>query len=154
MKRMLRRCASVLALFASGCTSDAVVPSPVPTPTPEPATCQFFPAKFVPFTKVWSTASATRNTDRIVLGQLTAAADETVRSLRLPRTPNEQYCSPVALAPGLTIAAYVPTAAEKTGDYSSFSGLIIDPLTNQPFPGNVIPLSRFPGILGWRVPGP
>jgi hypothetical protein len=49
--------------------------------------------------------------------------------------------------------AYVPTAAEKVGDYSTFSGLIIDPTTRQPFPGNIIPSSRFPGILGWRIPG-
>lgn len=38
--------------------------------------------------------------------------------------------------------ATVPSAAIRTGDFSSSSSLVIDPLTHQPFPGNVIPLSR------------
>jgi hypothetical protein len=42
----------------------------------------------------------------------------------------------------------VPTSAERSGDFSQTmrSGamqVIIDPLTNQPFPGNIIPASRF-----------
>ncbi len=42
----------------------------------------------------------------------------------------------------------MPTAAERSGDFSQTrtpaGGLIAirDPLTNQPFPGNVIPLNR------------
>ena len=38
--------------------------------------------------------------------------------------------------------AIVPTAAMRNGDFSGFSRNIIDPLTGQPFPGNVIPQNR------------
>ncbi len=36
-----------------------------------------------------------------------------------------------------------PSAALRQGDYSGSSRIIIDPLTGQPFPGNVIPSDRF-----------
>ena len=38
--------------------------------------------------------------------------------------------------------AIVPTAAQRNGDFSGFSRNIIDPLTGQAFPGNVIPQGR------------
>ncbi len=43
---------------------------------------------------------------------------------------------------GITVAGSVPTAAQRRGDLSSFAGPIIDPLTGQPFAGNIIPESR------------
>jgi hypothetical protein len=49
---------------------------------------------------------------------------------------------------GLTRAAFVPTAAERVGDFSGpaiagcSSGTPVDPLTGQPFPGNRIPPNR------------
>ncbi len=36
----------------------------------------------------------------------------------------------------------VPSASFKTGDFSSSPVLVYDPLTNKPFPGNIIPQSR------------
>jgi hypothetical protein len=41
-----------------------------------------------------------------------------------------------------TSIAFVPTAQERTGDFSDISTVIKDPATNQPFPGNQIPASR------------
>jgi hypothetical protein len=41
-----------------------------------------------------------------------------------------------------TILANVPTAAEIKGDFSANSTIVRDPLTNAPFPGNVIPADR------------
>jgi len=41
-----------------------------------------------------------------------------------------------------TEIAFVPTAQERTGDFSDISTVIKDPVTNQPFPGNQIPASR------------
>jgi outer membrane receptor protein involved in Fe transport len=38
--------------------------------------------------------------------------------------------------------ALVPTAAQRAGDFSSLSTPLRDPLTGQPFPGNVIPADR------------
>ncbi|MBL8212618.1 MAG: TonB-dependent receptor [Bryobacterales bacterium] len=40
------------------------------------------------------------------------------------------------------LSTVVPTAAQRAGDFSAFSGTIIDPLTRQPFPNKQIPLSR------------
>ncbi len=43
----------------------------------------------------------------------------------------------------------VPTAAERGGDFSGLANIIYDPLTGAPFPGNVIPVSRFnPAAVG------
>jgi hypothetical protein len=36
----------------------------------------------------------------------------------------------------------VLTAAQRSGDFSAYPSPIRDPLTNQPFPGNIIPISR------------
>jgi len=41
-----------------------------------------------------------------------------------------------------TLVAFVPTAQERTGDFSDISTVIKDPTMNQPFPGNQIPASR------------
>jgi hypothetical protein len=43
---------------------------------------------------------------------------------------------------GLVFNNTVPTAAMRRGDYSASSRIIHDPLTRQPFPGNVIPADR------------
>ena len=38
--------------------------------------------------------------------------------------------------------AFVPTAAERAGDFSSLATQLVDPVTRQPFPGNQIPADR------------
>jgi Carboxypeptidase regulatory-like domain/TonB dependent receptor-like, beta-barrel len=38
--------------------------------------------------------------------------------------------------------AFVPTAAERAGDFSSLSTQLVDPVTRQPFPNNQIPADR------------
>jgi hypothetical protein len=49
--------------------------------------------------------------------------------------------------------AFVPTAAERAGDFSSFAGQLVDPVTRQPFPNNQIPASRISPVakyfLNW-----
>ena len=42
--------------------------------------------------------------------------------------------------------AVVLTPAQRTGDFSALSGPIIDPLTNTPFTGNVIPANRLNAV--------
>lgn len=41
------------------------------------------------------------------------------------------------------ITSFPPTEAERRGDFTAITQVLIDPLTNQPFPGNLIPVSRF-----------
>jgi len=40
----------------------------------------------------------------------------------------------------------VPTARSRNGDFSEFTRALIDPLTGQPFPGNIIPANRIDPI--------
>ncbi len=47
--------------------------------------------------------------------------------------------------PGLT-RQFLPTAAQRQGNFSSTATPIIDPITKQPFPGNQIPASRISGV--------
>jgi hypothetical protein len=51
----------------------------------------------------------------------------------------EGFFSKVTNAPFVT----VPTVAQRNGDFSALTVAILDPLTGQPFPGNIIPASRF-----------
>jgi Carboxypeptidase regulatory-like domain len=44
---------------------------------------------------------------------------------------------------GQTALSTVPSAAMRNGDFSELNRAIFDPLTGQPFPGNVIPSNRF-----------
>jgi hypothetical protein len=46
--------------------------------------------------------------------------------------------------------AILPTTAERSGDFSGISTKIVDPITNQPFPGNIIPASRL-GTLAQKA---
>jgi Carboxypeptidase regulatory-like domain len=43
---------------------------------------------------------------------------------------------------GLVFNNNVPTAAMRSGDYSASTRIIHDPITRQPFPGNIIPANR------------
>ncbi len=44
---------------------------------------------------------------------------------------------------GQTYLSTVPTAAMRNGDFSAINRVIYDPITHLPFPGNIIPSSRF-----------
>ncbi len=46
----------------------------------------------------------------------------------------------------ITRTARVPTAAEKSGDFSASSTPVLDPFTQQPFPGDIIPIERMDRI--------
>jgi hypothetical protein len=53
---------------------------------------------------------------------------------------------------GLSIGAQVPTPAELSGDFSSDPRSVIDPLTRQPFPNNIIPQNRISPVARKFVP--
>ena len=50
------------------------------------------------------------------------------------------------LRQGFFRSGVVPTPAERAGDLSSFNKTLIDPITRQPFPGNIIPANRIDPI--------
>lgn len=95
-------------------------------------------------------------TDRLVVGQMSLTAYNQLRSLRVPSPFGAQrFCEGVNIGANLIVFPYLPTAAERVGDFSAsaFQGTLLDPVTNQPFPGNIIPVSRIPGVMAWRIAG-
>ncbi len=111
-----------------------------------------FPSGFVPLTSIESTSPAPSGV-RLILGYSTFPAFATIRSLPLPSTTGEQFSeASIQLAPGQFFSnVYVPTNAERFGDFRDFDGVVLDPLSGQPFPGNIIPTSVLGGIYAFRV---
>ncbi len=53
--------------------------------------------------------------------------------------------------------AFVPTAAERTGNFSALGRPLVDPVTRQPIPGNIIPQSRISPVANFflkSIPAP
>ncbi len=89
--------------------------------------------------------------DQLAVGSMDAGVFQGFSALPLPAQSNQKFCTLIRLGPNLLAWAYVPTAAERAGDFSQFSGVLIDPQSNLPFPGNIIPASRLPGVFAWRI---
>jgi hypothetical protein len=123
--------------------------------------CLAFTTRTIPFTSIYYVTDANADGDRLVVGVPAALPsaflDPTL--LPVPNAPNEQICNPVQLAPGFYANAYVPTAAERGGDFSAFGAAIPDPDPSNKganFPGGKIPSNRldpnnrFP-VFAWRI---
>ena len=100
---------------------------------------------------IWGQIGVNPDADRVVLGAMTQANWVALQNLPLPSQPNQKFCGLIPLTSNLWAYVYVPTAAERKGDFSSFPGAVIDPLTGQPFPSNLIPVSRVPGVVAMRI---
>jgi hypothetical protein len=114
--------------------------------------CVAFPAGVAPFSRIDYISLPNSSGDRLVVGSL--ASQSLLSAIPLPSATNQRYCGPVELMPGLAAIAYVPSPAERSGDFSPFAGILVDPLTHSfdplrgsPFPGGRIPASRlFPCV--------
>jgi len=100
--------------------------------------CAAFPYSQRPLTKVEYVTSADANGDRLVVGRLDPAIAE-LPAPALPTVFNQRFCDQVELAPGLYANVYVPSAAERAGNFPSFAGMLVDPETHIPFPGGKLP---------------
>lgn len=105
-----------------------------------------YPAGFIPFSLIHSITGPDLSGDYTVVGEMSAAAWSTMQSLALPDTlARKIYSWPIQIAPGLTVMAYVPTTAERSGNFSTFELPIPDPTkAGVPFPGNIIPGNEQP----------
>jgi hypothetical protein len=86
-----------------------------------------------------------------------------IRNLPLPAFPNQRFCGGMEVAPGVRAEVFVPTAAERNGDYSQTDLTLWDWATRTvlpdgsetmyPFPGNMVPVSRQDAtfIFAWRL---
>ena len=116
------------------------------------ATCAPYPAGFVPFTSITYQSAPDKTGDTLLVGVVSQSNLAMIQNLPLPAAPNQEFCGTVNLGSGYNVTAYVPTAAERVGNFSSFGGVLINPLSNSPFPGNVIPESLLGGVYAWRIP--
>jgi 6-phosphogluconolactonase (cycloisomerase 2 family)/fibronectin type 3 domain-containing protein len=114
--------------------------------------CAAFPAGTVPFTTIFSIATDSAG-DTFVVGGPNGGIAAALQNVPLPSVSNERFCNPVMLETNYTVPAYVPTAAERTGDYSAYAGLVLlDPQNNTQFPNNMIPPNRLNSVFAWRIP--
>jgi uncharacterized protein (TIGR03437 family) len=153
----------LLSVSVGGQTSNANTISVMGSATPS---CAPFPAGFVPFTSVYYVSKTDSAGDRLLVGAINQPIPVPnwgeIGALPLPAAPNQEYCGLVTLADGYDVTAYVPTAAEKSGNFSAFSGLLVDPHTNSPFPHGVFPNGviptfylppAMPNVFAWRIAG-
>lgn len=88
------------------------------------------------------------NGDYLVVGNTTVPAiQSTLTLLPLPNAVNQQFCDTISVAPGALYFSYVPTAAERAGDFSAFAALLagVPGVTNGHF-------SLEGSFWGWRIP--
>ena len=120
--------------------------------SPSSAGCAAYPAGFVPFTSVSSQSAPDKTGDTLLVGVVSQSNLAMIQNLPLPSTPSQEFCGTVNLGGGYNVTAYVPTAAERLGNFSAFGGVLMNPLSNSPFPGNVIPQSLLGPVYAWRIP--
>ena len=132
----------VLAGFCLVLASSTAHASPIP-----------FPSGFIPLTSLAYVSAHDANGVRLVMGYSTFQAFATIRALPEPSFENESFADfSIALAPGDIFSnVYVPTSAERDGDFRDFGGPFIDPFSGYPFPQNIIPASLLGGIYAFRV---
>ena len=104
-----------------------------------------FPPNYVPFTSQYSIVGPDSTGDYVFIGEMSYPSLSQMDGLPLPDVAaHKLYSSPIEITPGVQVWAYVPTSAERTGDFSDFGLPLINPSTNAAFPGNIIPASSQP----------
>ena len=113
--------------------------------------CVNFPSGLVPLSLVYYVTAANSSGDHLVVGAL-ANGLSTLGSIP-PSANNQLFCdSQVQLAPQQFFPnVYVPTTAERGGNFSAFTGLLVDPVNNQPFAGGIIPGNRLGAVYAFRI---
>lgn len=112
-----------------------------------------FPQGLIPFTSIANETAKDASGNMLVLGNSDLALAQALASIPLPTSPNETFSNAyVGLAPAMFFSnVFVPTAAQRSGDFSAFSQPLIDPNTGNPFPGNIIPTSLLFGFFAFEV---
>jgi hypothetical protein len=127
------------------------------TSAPNP---QAFPSAAAPFDIVHYTTDANAAGDRLVVGRLKPELAAALKSLPKADFANQQYAGLVELGPDANgepvhASAYVPSDAERNGEFAGFDGLLIDPDRGTPFLRNVIPaINLAAGLFAWRIATP
>jgi uncharacterized protein (TIGR03437 family) len=117
-------------------------------------TCISFPANFIPFSSITYVTAANSVGDHLIVGVPAAGAISSIlANIPLPSFSNQTFCDAgVQLGPQQFYPnVYVPTAAEVSGNFSAFAGLLLNPVNNQPYPNGVIPATQLGSVFAWRI---
>ncbi|HEX6893859.1 MAG TPA: kelch repeat-containing protein, partial [Bryobacteraceae bacterium] len=119
-------------------------------------TCLDFPAaQSIPFASIAYVTAANSAGDHLVVGSLAGGAGALGAinaNIPPPAFTNQTFCGQVQFAAGQFYSnVYVPTAAERAGNFSQFAGLLVDPANNQAFPGGIIPPKQLGAVYAWRI---
>ena len=125
----------------------------------QPPLCAVFPLADAPFASVAYTTEPNAAGDRLVVGVLGnpdltkgSTGVTLLSSLPAPTVFNQQYCQQLDLGGGVYANPYVPTAAERAGQFPDFTGLLVDPTSQLPFQDGTIPQDQLvAGLFAWRV---
>jgi hypothetical protein len=118
------------------------------------STCISFPSGFIPFSSISYVTAANSAGDHLVVGVPASGALSFINAnIPVPAFTNQTFCdAQVQLAPGQFYPnVYVPTAAELSGNFSAFTGLLTIPGTSQPYAGGIIPPSQLTSVFAWRI---
>lgn len=120
------------------------------------ADCVNFPAGLVPLSAINYVSAADATGDQLVVGTIAGGAsglNALTAQFPVPASTNQTFCDPqVQLAPQQFYPnVYVPTAAELSGNFAAFTGLLLNPATNQPFPGGLIPTAQLGTVFAFRI---
>jgi Baseplate J-like protein len=131
------------------------------TQGPGKQSCMAFTTRSIPFTQIYYVTQPSKAGDRLVVAAPALLPPLFLNLVPLPNLPDgrQQICDPLQLAPGFYANVLVPTAAERSGDFSPFADALLDPATGQPFPGGIIPPSRWDPadpnnptpVFAWRI---
>ena len=120
--------------------------------------CAEFPQDVLPFEKLYRISKAFRGLDatgtvrphdRLVTGRPSVAFRTIQFGIPDADFPDQRFCGLVELVPGFEAEVYVPTRAEKRGDFSTYAEPIIIPSTGRPFADNQI--IDVNSIFVWRI---
>ncbi len=149
---------------ATGVTGNELVMIAQVTQGAGKQSCMPLSVQGIPFDSIYAIAGPNSAGDLLVVGHPVAGFLQFLQNFPLPNVSDgsQQVCSPLQLAPGVYCNAYIPTTGERSGDFSAFAGLLLDPdptKNNQPFPGGIVDPSRFdPGntadkfpLYPWRI---
>jgi uncharacterized protein (TIGR03437 family) len=115
-----------------------------------------FPANLIPFASVNYVTSANAAGDHLVVGVLTGGPNglnAINANVPLPSVMNQAFCDAQVqlVLQQYYPNVYVPTAAERAGAFSAFTGLLVNPANNQPFPNGTIPAGLLGSVYAWRI---
>jgi len=115
--------------------------------------CLPFLPKFIPLTGLAYVSDANAAGDRLVVGSPGDGLADLLKQVPMPDSLNQEFCETVQISPGVYADAYVPTAAERNGEFVAFAGQLIDPFASPPapFPGGIIPAGRLADTFAWRI---